>query len=212
MRFPMLFSCVLVLSGAAAAQAPVVIYRCTDASGALTVQNDVPCPKGSRQDRRVIEDAVPSTPTSPVYERTPIPPSAPATVSAEARDAAPLPRTEAAAASAEERLPPPRLFECRTYDNDRYLNDTGAPPERCVPLSTNGLDGRPTSAAACEMVSDQCHVVADGALCEGWRQRLREVQSALRFGQAGNRDAAQAEVERIERIVGETTCGADGSM
>jgi hypothetical protein len=30
----------------------VVIYRCTDASGALTIQNGTPCPKGSKQERR----------------------------------------------------------------------------------------------------------------------------------------------------------------
>jgi hypothetical protein len=39
----------LMLLAAPAAHADeVVIYRCTDAAGALTVQN-MPCPKGSRQ-------------------------------------------------------------------------------------------------------------------------------------------------------------------
>ena len=40
----------------AAAQS-VVIYRCTDGKGALTIQNGTPCPKGSKQERRVIEAA-----------------------------------------------------------------------------------------------------------------------------------------------------------
>ena len=40
----------LVGIGAAAAQSGrVTIYRCTDAKGALTVQNDVPCPAGGCQ-------------------------------------------------------------------------------------------------------------------------------------------------------------------
>ena len=39
---------------AACAQS-VVIYRCTDASGALTIQNGTPCPKGSRQQVQTIE-------------------------------------------------------------------------------------------------------------------------------------------------------------
>ena len=50
----------------ALAQHKVVIYRCTDASGALTVQNDVPCAKGSKQDKRVIE-AAPSVATPPAF-------------------------------------------------------------------------------------------------------------------------------------------------
>ena len=49
MRLLWLFAVLLPASGAIAQK--VVIYRCTDASGALTVQNAVPCPKGSKQDK-----------------------------------------------------------------------------------------------------------------------------------------------------------------
>ena len=52
---------------AVTAQDNVVIYRCTDSFGALTVQNNVPCPKGTRQERRVID--VP--PAMPAYVPTP---------------------------------------------------------------------------------------------------------------------------------------------
>ena len=38
----------LLLGVATAAHGQVVIYRCTDASGALTIQNNTPCPKGSK--------------------------------------------------------------------------------------------------------------------------------------------------------------------
>ncbi|QOY62923.1 hypothetical protein INQ40_01025 [Lysobacter sp. H21R4] len=57
-----LLAALLGLAAAPAlAQYAVVIYRCTDASGAVSVQNDVPCPKGSQQQRRVIETAAPAS-------------------------------------------------------------------------------------------------------------------------------------------------------
>ena len=47
----------------------VVIYRCTAASGEVTLQNDVACPKGSRQQKQVIE----SPPPMPAYRPPPLP-------------------------------------------------------------------------------------------------------------------------------------------
>ena len=203
-----LLSALLLPAPGAIAQ-KVVMYRCTDAGGALTVQNDVPCPKGSRQERRVIE-SVPSVAAPP---RAVLPPAAPrratpavpaTTTSPDARPAV----TTSTIANAD-RLPPPALFECRTYDNDRYLSDDGLPPQRCAPMSTTGIGGGsgPAAGEACQMVSDQCQRIADGALCENWQARLREVQSALRFGRGDNRDTAQAEVDRVSRVVLESTCG-----
>ena len=32
----------------------VVIYRCTDAAGHVTIQNDLACPKGTRQQRQTL--------------------------------------------------------------------------------------------------------------------------------------------------------------
>ena len=82
------------------------------------------------------------------------------------------------------------------------------PPERCAPLTTNGIGGgSPGAGESCQMVSDQCQRIADGALCENWKARLLEERSALRFGRRDNRETAQAEVDRVERIVRESTCG-----
>ena len=57
------------------------------------------------------------------------------------------------------------------------------------------------------MVTDQCQRVPDETLCEKWKQRLRETESALRFGRDQERPDAQAEFDRIGRIMRETTCG-----
>ncbi|RDZ27514.1 hypothetical protein DX914_14935 [Lysobacter silvisoli] len=99
------------------------------------------------------------------------------------------------------------LYECRTFDNDRYLSENGNPPERCAPLQTVGINGGASAGAACQMVTDQCQRIAEGGLCAGWKQRLREAESQLRFGPADQRGNAQVEVERVGRIVRESTCG-----
>ena len=196
----------LLLPATGAIAQKVVIYRCTDAGGALTVQNDVPCPKGSKQDRRVIE-SVPSVAAPRVPAARLAPP-------ASAMTAAPASTLSSVAAAATtiadaDRLPPPALFECRTYDNDRYLSDDGLPPQRCAPLTTTGIGGGsgPGAGESCQMVSDQCQRIADGALCENWKTRLLEAQSVLRFGRRDNRDTAQAEADRVARVVRESTCG-----
>lgn len=108
-----------------------------------------------------------------------------------------------------ERLPPPPLFECRTWDDRRYLGDVGPPPERCAPLQTTGIGGAAGMGAgsACELVTDACEPVAEALLCESWQRRLREAETALRFGRFESRQAAQTEVARVEQVARESTCG-----
>lgn len=194
---------VLLLGSAeATAAGSVVFYRCTDAGGAVTFQNDVPCPKGAAQERRVMEAAEPV---------------APAIVAAPAIEPPPRPVAPAVAAAAASpgeiaiapRLPPPALFECRTWDDRRYLGELATPPERCAPLQTTGLGGAAGmgAGAACELVSDQCEPIAEASLCDGWHRRLREAEADLRFGRFERRAAAQAEVTRVEQVARESTCG-----
>ena len=193
-----------IAAPAASAQGNVVIYRCTDSFGALTVQNDVPCPKGSHQDKRVID--VP--PPMPAYVP---PPVAPAVVAAPDASAPPVVDTAADAAIADaERLPPPTLFRCNTFDNDSYLSEVAEPAPRCVRLQTVGLDGSTDSnggSVACQMVTDQCERVPDGAACDAWKQRLRETEATWKFARADDSDASQGEYERVRKIVRESTCG-----
>jgi len=187
---------------------PVVIYRCTDASGALTVQNDVPCPKGSKQDKRVIEPP----PTMPAYrpQAEPAPPARPAPiVAATPAGAAPADANANAPSIADaDRLPPPALYQCNTYDNDSYYSEEAVPPPRCVRMPVTGVDGNSDSAAgtACEMVTDQCQRVPDGSACQGWALRLRQAEAAWKFGRADVAATNKAEYERIRKVVVESTC------
>lgn len=192
---------------ATAAQAQVVIYRCTDAGGALTVQNDEPCPKGSKEERTVVE--VP--PTLPAYVPAPAivapPPALPKVEPAAAAERPQSPPPKAIADA--ERLPPPPIFQCNTWDNDSYLSEDPAPKPRCVRLQTTDLSGNPNAGAgaACEMKYDQCQRVPDGTACEGWQRRQREIESAWRYAKGADKAPLQEEFARVARILGDTTCG-----
>lgn len=201
---------------AASARAPsvsaaeVVIYRCTDASGALTVQNGTPCPKGAKQERTVVVSA----PTMPVYvpSATPPPPprapEVPAATPAPAppgRPDAPPPKDIAAA----DRLPPPPIHECNTFDGGSYISEDPAPKPRCVRIATTGVGGLDQlgAGAACEMKYDQCQRVPDQAACDGWKRRQREVESTWRHAKGEDKAPLQDEFARIATILSDTTCG-----
>lgn len=176
------------------ARAGVVIYRCTDAFGRLTVQNDVPCPKGSKQRRQVID----TPPPMPAYRA---PPAAPKPV-------VPLVAAPASASpGAGPLLPPPPLFRCHTVENDSYLSEDGVPSPRCIAQDVVGLDGAPGSGAtACEVQRDTCERIPDGETCAAWQQRAREAEATLRFGRPEASDKNRAEFERIQRVLRESTC------
>ncbi|HUH90914.1 MAG TPA: hypothetical protein VLZ76_09705 [Lysobacter sp.] len=197
------------LAGVGAAQDSVVIYRCTAADGTVSVQNDVPCPKDSQQQRRVIETVPP--PSQPYVPPPPraievipvVPASAPAgpeksTAGDAESDNAPI-----------KLLPPPPLFACRTWSRDDYLSDDPTPAERCAPLRTIGVDGDPArgSGAACEKVRDTCTAVPEPQLCERWRQHLRDTQAMLLFGRAEDPATTRVELERIEAVIRASDCG-----
>ena len=212
-----------LLSTTDAAADEVVFYRCTDASGALTLQN-MPCPKGHQQEKKVMRsvNTVPMGTTS-------APPGSAAALAATATSAADAytpatvasaptadpriltsgPAPEVAAIADADRLPPPVLFQCLTYDKDSYITEDEEPRSRCVALRTVGLDGNPQGGAgeACEMMRDTCARVADGALCEAWKKRLGETEVAWRFARAGNERKNKEEFERTQKIWEQSTCG-----
>lgn len=202
----LVLGCMFLASPAGHAQGSVVIYRCTDSFGALTVQNNVPCPKGTKQERRVID--VP--PAMPAY--VPVPTAKPVVTSEAEPVAAPaiVEAPDEPAIADADRLPPPALFRCNTYDNDSYLSEDAAPPPRCVRLETVGIDGSTDNnggSVACQMVTDQCQRIPDGAACDAWKERLRETEATWKFARADDSDASQGEYERVRKIVRESTCG-----
>src|SRR3546814_17069360 len=103
------------------------IYRCTNALGALTIQNGIPCPKGSKQEVQVAESpmVIPNYESPPpivteVPELEPAPkPQAPAVE----RPQAPKPEQLADA----ERLPPPPLSQCNSWAHPTNLSADATP-------------------------------------------------------------------------------------
>ncbi len=202
----------VLLASSAPAQDAGTIYRCTSASGEVTIQNGVRCPAGSRQEVRKVE-ALPSRPppaTASVPATaadTPHPPPLSNFVQAAGpRDETPakpdrpdLPK--AAGIAAADRLPPPPIYRCETWDNDSYISEDPAPKPRCVPLDTGGV------GSACEYKYDQCARVPDGAACAGWKRRQGEIESGWRHAKAADKPGLQEEFARVTKILQDTTCG-----
>lgn len=106
--------------------AEAVVYRCSDADGAVSLQ-DAPCPPDQAQQRRVFR-----TPGTGEASRDPPAASMPSPAPSAATQPAP---TRAA------RAPQP-LYECLRHDGSVYESTTGIAERRWVPLWVAGLDPR----------------------------------------------------------------------
>lgn len=212
----------LVLTTPAAAAPAVVVYRCTAADGAVTLQNGQRCPKGQREERRVVE--VPTSRAAPTSAAAPTPASA--TLPTQSGTAAPAsaagravprnaPNPSSRASTAADTTPviemapasAPPVFACRTWDDQRYYGDSERPAPRCAPLETVGLDRRSATAAqACELRSDTCEPVVESARCDAWAERLREAEARERFGIGDEAEAARTELGRLRTLLAGTVC------
>lgn len=218
MRFALAFL-IAIVAGDAAAQS-VVMYRCTDAQGAVTLQNDVPCPKGSKQVRRVIDApapkqvtpyAVPAQPSAPTPAAAPAPvaPLQPATATAPPSDSkaqapsVPVSPSLSGAVPVATPVAAPALYRCANYKREIYLSETDLPPSQCVPMQAVGLDGNPNTGAGavCERVQDPCEPIADAALCDTWRQRFQEADAAIRFGTPEQAEKAKPVFNRSQAVL-----------
>lgn len=195
---------------AAGGAGQIVIYRCVDAFEQVTLQNGVPCPKGSRQERRVVE----AVQGMPAFQPPPAPPTpaAPVVLPPTPVDAVTgtLDGPDSTDAEAPPlRLPPPPLYQCEAWDKTRYFSDTDEPAPRCIPLQTVGIGGHAHLGVgeACQRVTDTCQRIDEDAVCEAWADRLREAEAAWRFAPAALVRERQAEFERIRLLLQDSQCG-----
>lgn len=196
----------LLLAGTSAQAGEVVFYRCTDASGALTVQN-MPCPKGTQLQSRKVMQAV-ETPPPPPALASPAPAVLPHLVAAPAAAVAtpaPAPTKAAAAAPA---LPLPELFQCRTREGQNYFSESSEPPSRCVTMQVTGLDGNPNTGAgdACEVVRDTCTAIDPLQRCASWQQWVDEAESEWRFASPSQAEALQKKHQRLQSLLDGSDC------
>lgn len=204
LRLPAVMCCIgLAAAAPLRAQQRILIYRCTDASGHVTLQNDQACPAGTRQQTQVVE----APPALPVF----VPPEAPAAAAPPVVPAAVAPvaaETAAPPVPTAERGPPPALLQCRTWDQVAYLTDDPQPTERCRPLQVVGI-ARGVSrsdASACEKVVDQCEAVPAESLCRAWKRRLDEAEFRWKFAGARSDDVRKLEYERLAAILAGSDC------
>lgn len=193
-----LFAAALCLP--AHAQTDMTIYRCVDASGAVTLQNDVPCPKGSQQSVRKV-GVLPTMPAPVAAPAAPAARPAPAALTPPPSTPPPAPAVPVA------RTAPPPLFQCRSWDDRDYLGDTAEPPATCVPVQAMGIDGTSASAAgaSCEMRRDACTAVPADKLCTVWKKRVDEAEFRWKVG-GGRDDERKAEFDRLSKTYLDSTC------
>jgi hypothetical protein len=200
-----LFACLILATGSAHA---TTIYRCTDAQGNVTMQNDAPCAPGMKQEIRTI-GALPVAPApAPRAAETPIahgPPPGARFELVRGPVTYPLPASTVPPA---ERTPPPPLFQCKTWDAETYLTESDTPQTRCVALNTVGLDGNAAMGAgvACEMKTDTCAVLDGPALCQAWQRRIDEAKFRMTYASDADKPARAAEYERQRAAFIDSTC------
>ncbi|KQZ56992.1 MULTISPECIES: DUF4124 domain-containing protein [unclassified Lysobacter] len=219
---PCLLLALLALAGGAHA-AEVTIYRCTDASGRLSLR-DTPCARGEQQQTRAMalpRDPAPR-PAEAVSRAEPPPPAA-----------APAPRTQVIVVNT-----PRPMYECVTPDGDRYTSETAEGNPRWVPLWTlmpviatrnplgDNVGGRrpPPSEfrpgpprplppgvgfayPAGTWVRDECHTLPQSEVCARLGDRRYELDRRYNSALQSERARIQSEQRGIDARMADD-CGA----
>lgn len=182
----------LVASPPARADDTVVVHRCVDAKGRITLQ-DNPCPAG-QQDTALTMQRPKDAPAPPPPAATASPPPEPAAPPAPA----PAPRRR-------EPAPMPPLYKCTSYDGIERYSESYDPNPRCEPLGLYYPPAylTPESARMCRWVEDSCVKLSDADACNVWQQRLEKARSDLLHSFSDTQAYRESEVRRIGQIVEE---------
>jgi hypothetical protein len=228
MRFPLAAVCLLLAVAAPATRAAgeVTIYRCTDASGRLTLR-DTPCRKGEQQQTRTM-----IRPTDAPARSNVRPPRVQPDID---DDAVQRQRTVY--------ITPPRpLYECTTPDGEVYTSDSGEGNPRWVPLWTLGYpvarprhrttgdtglaitEGRvhiddhhtrlyppfrgPAAWGAGTWVRDDCHALPQDEVCARLVDRRDEIRRRFFNAMPSERDVLRIEERGINARLA-NDCGSD---
>lgn len=180
---------------AAPAPAPtvetVVVHRCTDAKGRVTLQDEA-CPKGSQSESREM-----TRPRDPP-RRKPVPVLAPPI------DAFP---DEPLVMARRELIPPPPMYRCTSYDGIERFSESYDPNPRCEPVVLyypypNNLT--PAQALSCRWVEDSCVRLSDSAACARWKVLRKDAVSAVTRSFSDTAAYRKSELERLNQITDES--------
>ncbi|MCX7043792.1 MAG: DUF4124 domain-containing protein [Gammaproteobacteria bacterium] len=169
----------------------VVVHRCTDAKGRITLQ-DEPCPKGSQSESREM-----TRPKDPPKSR-PVPVLAPP-IDALPDEPAPFARREL--------IPPPPMYRCTSYDGIERFSESYDPNPRCEPMVIyypypNNLT--PAQALSCRWVEDSCVRLSDSAACARWKVMRKDAVSAVARSFSDTAAYRKSELERLTQITEES--------
>ena len=202
-----LFFILLLLPCAVSAQAQeTIFYKCTDAKGAVSMQNGTPCAAGMKQEVRRIGE-VKTVPVPAAKPKTEEPPTAPPQYGEFVQVGGPRAH-RAPAAEAATRPAAPALYQCSTWKGDSYLGETATPEPRCAPLQVVGIDGSASMGMgeACEMKQDSCTEIPADQLCEAWYRRLDDADFKLRYANAQSQRERQAAFDAINAKIKASRC------
>lgn len=180
----------LALVGPAAAQ-DLTVYRCQDAKGRVTLQ-DEPCPAGQQQSERSMvrpRDPAPAPAAAPSPQAPPV-------------EATPPPEDLGYGLP----FPPPPIFQCTDFDGSARFSENYDPNTRCVPLPVLGYDVRGSSAAAgtCRWVTESCVRLSDDAACDQFKAKLKQARSDALHAFSDTAAYHKSEVRRLDAIVSES--------
>jgi hypothetical protein len=171
----------------------VIVHRCTDARGQVTLQDD-PCPAGSQDSSR--EMLRPKDPPKAGKSAAAAPPPLYDPLMAEP----PPPLREL--------IPPPPMYRCTSYDGIERYSEQYDPNPRCEPYVLyypypNLLT--PAQALTCRWVEDSCVRLSDSAACGRWKVMRKDAVSALQRAFSDTAVYRKSELERLTQIV-EDSC------
>lgn len=179
---------ILLLAVGASGAEEITVYRCQDAKGVVSLQ-DEPCPAGQTGSSRSMTR--PKDPPAP-RATAPAPESTPVEEAPVAPDYGPAPL-----------YAPPPLFQCTDYDGAVRYSEDHDPNRRCVPLSVLGYDvrGSAQGAASCRWVSESCLQLDDASACAQFKARLKVARSNALHAFSDTAAFRKSEVTRLERII-----------
>jgi hypothetical protein len=167
----------------------VIVHRCTDARGRVTLQDD-PCPPGSQDSSR--EMLRPKDPPKAGKSAAAAPPPLYDPLMAEP----PPPLREL--------IPPPPMYRCTSYDGIERYSEQYDPNPRCEPWALyHPYADRltPQQAGACRWVRDSCVLLSENETCRRFRASLKKAKSEAMHSDSTMQPYRDSEVARLGQIL-----------
>jgi hypothetical protein len=179
----------LLLAGSAAAE-QVTVYRCKDANGRVSLQ-DEPCAEGQTQEARQMQRPVDAAPAATPAPRPPVPEPVPAAMPVPLQLPPP---------------PPPPMYVCTSYDGKERESEVYDPNPRCEPvvLLWPHRNLPPEMRRSCHWIQDSCVRLSDSQACARFKDKQLRARSDLLHAFSDTAAYRKSELERLTQIVDES--------